>query len=182
MLDDVDTFDKKVIAQHEPGAKLDDDKVDMSLLEFLPAALIEICRVMDYGQHKYTRGGFLEVPDAQKRYTAAMWRHYLKEGVETFDTDPFYDTEIGLPWKGKIRHDAQVAVNAMFRLEHAMRKEQEDRDIAWAADQPKRAVSISVSNPFNLSEQILEITDNFNKESEQILEITDNFNKEYKSI
>jgi hypothetical protein len=113
-----------MIDQHEPGAKNDHDKIDMSLLEFLHNALTEVCRVMDYGQTKYTRGGFLEVPNAMPRYTAAMWRHWLLEQKETYDQcDPFYDTEKGLPFKGTLRHDAQVAVNALFRLEYRMREE-----------------------------------------------------------
>lgn len=113
--------------QHTPGAKLDNDKIDMSLLCFLNNALTEVCRVMDYGQIKYTRGGFLEVPDALPRYTAAMWRHWCLEQTEKYDQgDPFYDTESGLPFKGKMRHDAQVAVNALFRLECALRKELEE--------------------------------------------------------
>jgi hypothetical protein len=114
-----------MIDQHEPGAKNDHDKIDMSLLEFLPNALLEVCRVMDYGQTKYTRGGFLEVPDAMNRYTAAMFRHYLKECLgEKYDQgDPFLDTEAGRPYIGTLRHDAQVVVNALFRLEYRMREE-----------------------------------------------------------
>ena len=116
-------------SQHEPGAKLDHDKVDMSLLEFLPNALLEVCRVMDYGQTKYTRGGFLEVPDGRNRYTAAMLRHWLEDsaGVKYDVGDPFYDTDAGKPFKGKLRHDAQVAVNALFRLEVTLRKEADDQ-------------------------------------------------------
>ena len=117
-----------MIDQHQPGAKLDGDKLDMSLLEFIPHALTEVCRVMDYGQVKYTRGGFLEVPEAKTRYTSAMLRHWIKECLgRVFDEDdPFYDTEKGYPFKGKVRHDAQVAVNALFRLEVALRKELEE--------------------------------------------------------
>jgi len=113
--------------QHEPGAKLDQDKVDMSLLNFIHNALFEVCRVMDYGQVKYSRGGFLEVPNAHNRYTAAMFRHWYNEFFAKYDDDPFYDTEEGARFKGTIRHDAQVAVNALFRLEHALRKEQEEK-------------------------------------------------------
>jgi hypothetical protein len=113
-----------LIPQHEPGAKLDHDKMDMSLLQLLPNALEECCRVMDYGQTKYSRGGFLSVPDAFRRYTSAFWRHWLKEPFEKYDSgDPFYDTPKGLPFKGKVRHDAQVAVNALFRLEIKIREE-----------------------------------------------------------
>ncbi len=122
--------------QHEPGAKLDDGKIDTSLLSFLGEALIEVCRVMDYGQTKYSRGGFLEVPNGHTRYTAAMWRHWLKEAREKFDTgDPFYDTEKGLPFKGTIRHDAQVATNALFRLQIRLLEEMEDEALVMAANQ-----------------------------------------------
>ena len=111
--------------QHTPGAKLDQDKMDLSLLGLLPDALMEVCRVMDYGQTKYSRGGFLHVPNAPRRYTAAMLRHWLKEPTEKYDSgDPFYDTEAGLPYKGKIRHDAQVAVNALFRLQCTLMEEE----------------------------------------------------------
>lgn len=111
--------------QHVPGAKNDAGKIDMSLLEFLSNALPEVCRVMDYGQTKYTRGGFLEVDDAMNRYTAAMFRHYFKEFTEgKYDLDdPFYDTEKGVRFKGTIRHDAQICVNALFRLEYRLRQE-----------------------------------------------------------
>lgn len=110
--------------QHTPGAKLDQNKMDLSLLQLLPNALMEVCRVMDYGQNKYSRGGFLHVDEAPRRYTSAMLRHWLKEAIEKFDSgDEFYDTEAGLPFKGKIRHDAQTAVNALFRLECTIREE-----------------------------------------------------------
>ena len=126
----------KILEQHEPGAKMDQDKMDLSLLQLLPNALFEVSRVMDYGQTKYTRGGFLQVPEAPRRYTSAMWRHWLKELFEKFDSgDPFYDTDKGLPFKGKIRHDAQVAVNALFRLECTMREEQEDEELLKQAEE-----------------------------------------------
>jgi len=119
-----------ILNQHARGAKLDQDKVDMSLLEFLPNALLEVCRVMDYGKVKYTRGGFLEVLDAKNRYTAAMLRHWMEEsqGNKFDEGDPFYDSEQGLPYKNKIRHDVQVAVNALFRLEVILRAEKDDED------------------------------------------------------
>lgn len=119
--------------QHEPGAKLDDGKIDMSLIGFIMNAMTEVCRVMHYGKVKYTRGGFLEVDDAENRYTAAMFRHYRDEcrGIIYDAGDPFYDTEKGLPFKGTLRHDAQVAVNALFRLEVRLREEQR---IEWDAE------------------------------------------------
>ena len=122
--------------QHTSGAKLDDGKVDMSLLQLLGNAIHEVCRVMTYGKTKYTRGGFLDVPEAPIRYSAAMLRHYFLEQVEKYDAgDPFYDTELGLPFKGKIRHDAQVAVNALFRLECTLREEEEAEAIIQRANE-----------------------------------------------
>lgn len=118
---------KLYVDQHTHGAKLDDGKPDMSLLQLLPLSLIEVCRVMDYGQTKYTRGGFLGVVNATRRYTAAMWRHWFAEMNGTYDEgDLFYDTPEGLRFRGKIRHDAQVAVNALFRLECTLREEKHD--------------------------------------------------------
>jgi len=125
-----------IIDQHTSGAKLDHDKLDLSLLQLLGGALAEVCLVMDYGQTKYTRGGFLDVPEAPRRYSAAMLRHWFKELWEKYDSgDPFYDTEKGLPFKGKIRHDAQVAVNALFRLECTLREEQQDEAVIQQANE-----------------------------------------------
>ena len=125
-----------IIDQHTSGAKLDHDKLDLSLLQLLGGALAEVCLVMDYGQTKYTRGGFLDVPEAPRRYSAAMLRHWFKELSEKYDSgDPFYDTEKGLPFKGKIRHDAQVAVNALFRLECTLREEQQDEAVIQQANE-----------------------------------------------
>ncbi len=116
-------FPTREIDQHTSGAKLDDGKVDMSLLEYLPKAITEVCRVMTYGKVKYTRGGFLDVPEGVDRYSAAMLRHYFAAKTEgLYDKDPWYDTPKGLEFKDKILHDAQVATNALFRLELLLRE------------------------------------------------------------
>jgi len=112
--------------QHAHGAKLDQGKIDITLLQEFGRALHEVARVGDYGQHKYTRGGFLGVINGVKRYTRAMLDHWFKEYSEgTYDQDPWYDTEVGLRWKGMIRHDAQVAWNALARLEIKLREEED---------------------------------------------------------
>ena len=112
--------------QHQKGVKLDSEKIDMSLLQELPLALVEVARVMDYGQTKYTRGGFLDVENAVQRYSAAMLRHFFAESKSKYDSeDAFYQTEKGKRFAYKIRHDAQVAVNALFRLECRLRLENE---------------------------------------------------------
>ena len=88
--------------------KYDTGKVDMSLLEYFPNALKALCEVSMKGCQKYDRGSFTEVKNARRRYTAAMFRHYLDEGP---GEEPKIDEELGLP------HDFMVMWNAMVRVE-----------------------------------------------------------------
>lgn len=112
--------------QHAPGAKLDTGKVDLSLLLLFARSLRELARVGDYGQAKYSRGGFLEVPNGPQRYTAAMLRHLFAEAEgQKFDDDPMLE-EYG--YEGQIRHAAQVAWNALARLELELRQEEKDAE------------------------------------------------------
>lgn len=108
-------------SQHEPGAKLDAGKPDASLLLFFADALEQVALVGTMGQEKYTRGGWLHVENGIDRYTAALLRHLMKETSDgAHDTDPWYETEEGKKWAGRIRHDAQVAWNALARLQLRM--------------------------------------------------------------
>lgn len=110
--------------QHEPGAKLDGGKPDASLLQFFPRALLEVARVGTYGAKKYSRGGWLKVPDGIVRYTAAMMRHFFAEEIEgVYDQDPEC-AEYG--FENQIRHKAQVAWNALARLEREIQEENEN--------------------------------------------------------
>ena len=98
--------DPNGIAQHAPGAKLDAGKEPMHLiLHAIPRTLLEVCKVGAYGAAKYSENGWLTVPQGVTRYTDAMFRHALREGMET------HDEESGL------LHAAQVAWNALARLE-----------------------------------------------------------------
>ncbi len=58
---------------HQPGAKLDSGKVDLTLVP--GAAVRAIARIMMYGAQKYTRDGWKQVPEAERRYLAACLRH-----------------------------------------------------------------------------------------------------------
>jgi hypothetical protein len=90
---------------HEPGSKLDAGKPRPSLiLGDMAPALLAVISVADYGAGKYTEGGWLEVPDGEKRYTDAMLRHYLAEQFEDFDKD------------SELLHAAHLAWNALARL------------------------------------------------------------------
>lgn len=74
---DVDPTGK---SQHTPGAKLDagKDEYDMVLYSF-PDALAKVDRVGKFGAEKYTKGGFLEVPNGQARYFNGEIRHAIKK-------------------------------------------------------------------------------------------------------
>ena len=98
--------DPNGIEQHEPGAKLDAGKEPMRLiLHAMPRALFAVGQVGAYGAAKYSENGWLAVPQGVARYTDAMFRHALREGIE------LHDEESGL------MHAAQVAWNALARLE-----------------------------------------------------------------
>lgn len=113
--DETTECDPNGIDAHAPGAKLDAGKPDASLLGFFGLALLAVSEVGTYGAKKYTRGGWQEVSDGVNRYTAAMLRHYLSENQSRYDSD--------LP----VLHAAQVAWNALARLELMLREEQNDR-------------------------------------------------------
>lgn len=95
---------------HEPGSKLDQDKVDTSLLLDFSKVLYEVANVGTVGAKKYSRGGWQTVPEGRTRYTAAMLRHLLAEQQETLDK------ETGM------YHAAQVAWNALARCELLLRE------------------------------------------------------------
>lgn len=117
--------DPNGINQHSAGAKLDAGKPDASLLLMFGRALVEVSAVGTFGARKYSRGGWQHVSDGVNRYTAAMLRHLLAENEGPIDG------ESGL------RHAAQVAWNALARLELILREEKknhEQQGIVWAVD------------------------------------------------
>ncbi len=96
---------------HQPGAKLDAGKVEMGLiLNGMPRALLQVARVATSGANKYTRDGWLAVPDGPRRYTDAMYRHLNAEARgEVHDADT------------QLEHAAHAAWNALARLELLLR-------------------------------------------------------------
>ena len=98
-----------------PGAKLDDGKPTYSLLfGQCRDALAAVNGVMEYGARKYSVGGWVHVEDGERRYTEALIRHVLAElAGEVVD-------ESGL------MHDAQVACNALFRLQLRIDREKSE--------------------------------------------------------
>ena len=112
--------DPNGLNQHEPGAKLDDGKIEASLLKDFGLALMEIGKVLTYGRKKYSASGWTKVKDGYQRYSDAMWRHLLKSNYSETDE------ESGL------MHDAQIAWNSLARLEMKLRERK--NDVEWHGD------------------------------------------------
>lgn len=104
--------DPDFLNPHVPGAKLDRGKVEPSLvIHGFARALLAVAEVGTHGAHKYTRDGWRQVEEGQYRYTNAMFRHLLEEGVgETHDED------------SGLLHAAHTAWNALARLELLLRE------------------------------------------------------------
>lgn len=100
--------DPNGINAHQPGAKLDAGKPDLSLLCDFPRAISAVGQVATFGARKYTRGGWLSVQDGERRYTSALLRHVFATSLT--------DSDSGLD------HAAHAAWNALARLELMLRE------------------------------------------------------------
>ena len=107
---------------HEPGAKLDAGKspIFRGAISYFPRALLAVAGVSLYGANKYAWKGWESVPDGFNRYSDALCRHLTKEGIEgpwdlEIKNDPKYPAEV--------LHAAQVAWNALARLELFLREQ-----------------------------------------------------------
>ena len=99
-------IDPRGLKSGDPGAKFDAGKVRPSLiLNAMPLAILAVSEVGTYGANKYSENGWKDVDNGIARYTDAMDRHRIKEGLEVFDGD------------SGLMHAAQVAWNALARLE-----------------------------------------------------------------
>ena len=99
-----------------PGSKADEGKAPIlqGLLQYFPRALKEVALVSSAGAKKYSWKGWEKVPDGPSRYGDALGRHLLAEAVEGQ-----FDGDTGL------LHSAQVAWNALARLELLLREIEE---------------------------------------------------------
>lgn len=104
--------DPSDVDPHTPGAKLDQDKIllGLVLMDFAPA-LIEVGKVGTFGARKYTEHGWLTVPNGEKRYTDALFRHLFAEGA-----GEEYDQE------SELLHASQTAWNSLARLVFILRR------------------------------------------------------------
>tara|TARA_R110000803_G_scaffold56795_1_gene114208 strand:+ start:1682 stop:2092 length:411 start_codon:yes stop_codon:yes gene_type:complete len=96
---------------HAPGAKLDAGKPRVGLmLSGFARALLAVSEITTHGALKYSENGWMEVPDAPKRYDDAKGRHMLQGYIEERDPDTGLD------------HLAQEAWNALALLELKLRE------------------------------------------------------------
>lgn len=102
--------DPRGLPRNAAGAKLDAGKAPMRLImHSMPRALFAVAEVARYGAEKYSVNGWLQVPDGINRYTDAMFRHALLEGIELRDKE------------SSLLHAAQAAWNSLARLELMLR-------------------------------------------------------------
>lgn len=98
--------------QHDPGVKFDSDKpnLDLVLGQFCNA-LIAVGDIGTFGAKKYSPNGWLEVANAEERYSSAMLRHYCDSKIGNE-----YDSE------SDMLHLAHLAWNALAILELRLRR------------------------------------------------------------
>ena len=82
------------------------------IINDMPRALMAVAEVASFGALKYSKSNWLHVKNGVERYTNAMDRHRIKEGVETHDGD------------SGLMHAAHTAWNALARLELMLREEE----------------------------------------------------------
>ena len=107
---DKDETDPRGLEPHEPGAKLDSGKIRAGILSDFRHALMAVAKVCDHGCRKYTRDGWMQVPDAKRRYHDAMWRHLLAGGGD--------DKDSGLPHLYHVVWNAMAQIEMMERGDH----------------------------------------------------------------
>ena len=108
----------------QSGVKYDAGKPEVvkGALHYFPNALAAVADVSAAGARKYTWDGWRTVPDGVGRYTEAMGRHLLAEREGPTDSGP--------GGTGCL-HAAQVAWNALARLELMLEDAKETRGNQW---------------------------------------------------
>lgn len=124
-------YDPNGIDQHVAGAKLDNGKIQASVLKDFSLALAAVAEVGTFGANKYTRGGWQSVPNGIERYEDAFWRHLLKERHEPIDADS------GMP------HEWHLVWNALAHLEMVLRKHRERIDNSDLNELLTKAIKVS---------------------------------------
>ncbi|RKP44745.1 dATP/dGTP diphosphohydrolase domain-containing protein [Pararobbsia silviterrae] len=116
--------DPKGLDSRVMGAKTDAQKVRPSLiLNDMPRAILAIAQLGTIAVRlKYSPGSWLQVERGIERFTDAMDRHRLAEGLEVFDENT--------PGFEEVRHATSVAWNALARLELILREAHARRPVS----------------------------------------------------
>ena len=103
--------------EYEESFKTDDGKVKAGVLQDFSRALMEVAKVgtMGIDFKGYSRGSWLDLPDAEERYLDAFWRHLL-------DTSEYNEED------GGVLISAQIAWNALAKLELTLRRKENKND------------------------------------------------------
>lgn len=101
------------------GMKYDGGKAAWNLVPFFP--LDELAQVLTYGLQKYDEDSWRTVPEARKRYRAAVFRH-----LSAYMQGETHDQESGL------HHLSHALCNIAFLMEFA--KEDGEYDVLSPAD------------------------------------------------
>lgn len=108
---------KKVAGMKYDGGK---PPVWRGLFRYFPRALTEVAKVSACGNAKYTWGSWVHIEEGFDRYSDAFGRHIFKEAAgEVFDRE-----NLEFPECHGVRHAAQIAWNALARLELALQAEE----------------------------------------------------------
>ena len=98
--------------EKQDGVKHDAEKVQPALiLNDMPRALLAVAEVAMFGAAKYSKSNWLHVDNGIERYTNAMDRHRISEGIAHVDSD------------SGLTHAAHAAWNALARLELMLREQ-----------------------------------------------------------
>ena len=91
------------------GIKFDNDKPKLAdFLEDFKDVIFELYKVYEFGTNKYGRENWKQVENGKDRFSNALIRHFLKDGV---------DDETG------INHQTHTAYNALMRLYFILQEE-----------------------------------------------------------
>lgn len=105
--------DPNGLSPSSPGAKLDANKNDLDLvLGDFANALEQVGLVGTFGANKYTRHGWISVPNGIDRYSSAMLRHYFKH-----KNGELIDPESGLYHLSHLAWNALAVLELMYKEE-----------------------------------------------------------------
>jgi hypothetical protein len=100
-----------MMEENKKGLKHDAGKAPVGMLfEYFPRSIMAVAEVAGFGARKYTRGGWVSVPDGFNRYQDAIGRHLLKHHIDGYDDE------------SQLLHLAHAAWNALAILELELRR------------------------------------------------------------